>query len=346
MDNIINGWEYKETVTKSGKTIVFGKLDELLKSYYKVSTVDSLAPFRSSYKEQYIINCPFCAAEKHTKKKLHIYPNTPGQSDFTEGYCFVCGRTFIHITDEVDIHYRVPDFLKFNTQFELAPITDKYWTLDKFNEFDYYSERGINYLVHRNPFLRELWKPLGFRFYEDHVAMPFIDPDGNFIYYQIRFIDATKDFGVRFHFPITSAKPPYIIQSSNADPGKLLICEGIFDCIAAWIQCGGKYICIALMGSKVSDYQLAFIRNWYMPQKIVYWLDETELSIQVKNRFNTVFNYSDHYIIKSDGDDPEETLIKRMRREKSIIWIPSDYGEIRKSFYPKFKLGLNFSGCR
>ena len=56
MDNIINGWEYKETVTKSGKTIVFGKLDELLKSYYKVSTVDSLAPFRSSYKEQYIIN--------------------------------------------------------------------------------------------------------------------------------------------------------------------------------------------------------------------------------------------------------------------------------------------------
>lgn len=344
MDREINGWQYKEIVSRKGKTIVFGKLDELLKNYYHVRTIDSLDQYRSNYKQQYIINCPFCQQEGHTKKKLHIYPNTPGNDDFTEGYCFVCGRTFIHINDEVDVNFKSPDFLGTNKPFEFIPIEDKFWTLEKFNnEFDSYSEKGVRYLVNRNPFLKDLWKPLGFKFYEDHVAMPFRNPEGEFIYYQIRFIDATKNFGIRFHFPKIAAKPPYIIHSSNADPEKIIICEGIFDCIAAWIQCGGKYVCIALMGSKVSDYQLSYIQHWYMPRKIIFWLDETKLSLEVSNRFKTVFDYSEMKIFRSDfGFDPEEILNHRLRVGKKIIWIKPDFGNRANKtvYYPKFNLSL------
>lgn len=342
MDSEIGGWRFKEVRSKKGQIIVFGKLDEYLLEYYKITTLGGLDQFRSNYQEQYIVNCPFCQAEGHTKKKLHILPNTTGINDFSTGYCFVCGRTFVHITDNVDIHYRVPEFLNFSGKFESVPISDKFWTLDKFNEeFDFYSDRGINYLEKRNPYLKSLWKPLGFKFYEDHVAMPFKDPEGNLVYYQIRFIDADKSYGVRFHFPIIQAKPPYILHTQDADPENLIICEGIFDCIAAWIQSGGKYVCIALMGSKVSDYQLAYIRNWYMPKKILFWLDETELSLEVLKRFNSIFNYSKMRVIKSSGSDPEEILIHRLRVGKPAQWIKPEYGESgNKLFFPKFKLNM------
>ena len=342
MDSKIGNWEYKETVTKKGKTIIFGKLDELLKEYYHVGTLGALDQYRSNYRGQYIINCPFCKQEGHKKKKLHIYPNSSGCDDFTEGYCFVCGRTFIHINDEVDINFHSPDFLGINKPFEFIPIEDKYWTLDKFNdEFDFTSDRGEAYLEKRNPLLKTLWKPLGFKFYEDHVAMPFRDPDGNFIYYQIRFIDATKTFGIRFHFPKISAKPPYILHSEEADPEKIIVCEGIFDCIAAWIQCGGKYVCIALLGCKVSDYQLAFIQHWYMPRKIIFWLDETGLSREVCNRFKSVFNYCEMRTIKSDsGLDPEEYLNFRLKHRQKPTWITPEYGESRNVYYPKFNLNF------
>lgn len=339
MDSEINGWKYKETIKKDGKILIFGKLDKLLEQYYHVGSIESLDQYRTNYKDQYIINCPFCKEEGHTKKKLHISPNTPGDDDFSTGYCFVCGRTFIHINDEVDIRFKVPEFMPTEKPFKFIPVEDKFWTLEKFNEeFDYYSDKGVKYLINRNPFLKDLWKPLGFKFYEDHVAMPFRDPDGNFIYYQIRFIDASKDFGIRFHFPKIQAKPPYVLHSSNADPEKLIICEGIFDCIAAWIQCGGKYVCIALMGSKVSDYQLAYIKHWYIPRKIIFWLDETALSIGIRERFKSVFNYSNLVIMRSDfGFDPEEILRHRLRVKERIIWIRPDFGDPRGTiYYPKY----------
>ena len=57
MDSEINGWKYKETQTRKGKTIIFGKLDELLFKYYHVNTIGALDQYRSNYKGQYIINC-------------------------------------------------------------------------------------------------------------------------------------------------------------------------------------------------------------------------------------------------------------------------------------------------
>lgn len=341
MDSEIGGWKYKEVRSRKGQVLIFGRLDELLLSIFHESTLGGLDQHKSNYQEQYICNCPFCKEEGHTKKKLHILPNTSGHEDFSTGYCFVCGRTFIHVTDEIKTDFRVPNFLTSTEPFKVQMPTDQIWTLEKFeDEFDFYSEEGVKYLIGRNPMLKDLWKPLGFKFYEDHVAMPFRDPDGNLIYYQIRFIDANKDFGIRFHFPITTAKPPYILHGPNADPSKLLVCEGIFDCVAAWIQCGGNYVCVALMGSKVSDYQLAFVRNWYMPKKIVFWMDETELSMKVRDRFKTVFPYSVMSVVRSDqGYDPEEILISKMKEGRNVVWLKPEYGDQKLgTYFPKFDL--------
>lgn len=68
MDSEINGWKYKETQTRKGKTIIFGKLDELLFKYYHVNTIGALDQYRSNYKGQYIINCPFCKSEVIQRK--------------------------------------------------------------------------------------------------------------------------------------------------------------------------------------------------------------------------------------------------------------------------------------
>ena len=342
MDSEINGWKYKEVKSQKGQTIVFGRLDEFLLDYFHEKTIGGLDQHKSNYQEQYICNCPFCQSEGHTKKKLHILPNTTGVDDFSTGYCFVCGRTFVHITDKVEINYRVPSFMNIQKPFEILPMTDKLWTLDKFNdEFDFYSAQGVKYLEHRNPYLRDLWKPLGFKFYEDHIAMPFRDPEGNLIYYQIRFTDATEKGDIRYFFPKTESKPPYILQSSIANPENIIVVEGVFDAIAAMIQSEGKYVVIGCMGSKLSDYQLEFIRHFYMPKKILVWMDETPISLGIRDRLKTIFNYTNIQIIQSKGDDPEEILNHKLRTGQKINWITPEYGDPRgQVYFPKFNLGF------
>lgn len=339
MDKEINGWKYKDVTTNSGKHLIFGRLSDLLLKYYGVSQVGALDSYRSNYQGQYIIRCPFCASEGHTKEKLHILPNPPGTEDFDTGYCFVCGRTFIHISDKVEINYRVPDFLTgINKKFEILPMTDQNWTLKRYEkEFKPYSSEGIKYLESRNPYLKDLWKPLGFKFYENHVVMPFFSPEGKLIYYQIRFIDANTHDSIRYFFPRTESKPPYILHNSEADPEKLIFVEGIYDAIAAMIASAGKYVVIGCMGSKLSDYQLDFIRNYYIPKKILIWMDETNLSKGIADRLKGIFNYSQIYIIPSDGPDPEEILNHRYRRGLRIPWISEDYGENRLLTYKKYK---------
>ena len=171
--------------------------------------------------------------------------------------------------------------------------------------------------------------------------MPFKDPNGNLIYYQIRFIDATEKDDIRYFFPRTESKPPYILQTSLADPEKLIFVEGIYDAIAAMIQSSGKYVIIGCMGSKLSDYQLSFIKHFYIPKKILVWMDDTKLSKGIRDRLKTVFNYSNIGIIRSDGDDPEEILNERIKLGKKINWIGETFLDPKPYvFYPRFNTGI------
>lgn len=304
--------EFKEVKSKSGKTVVFCDLEELVLSQFNVKNLGEANSHLINGKE-YICHCPFCKKEGHKKHKLYV------KSDLSTGHCFVCTRAFVNVSKTLDLSYRVPEFNLFGPgEFKITPLSDKVWSLDKFKtEFTEFDEKGVDYLNSRHPFMKELYKILGFRFWDGNVVMPFMYKD-ELIYYQIRFSGKSR---IRYFFPPISAKPPYIIEYGNQKPGetKIIIVEGVFDAISCLIQAPG-YIPFAVLGSSISDYQISFLRE-YIPSEIIIYMDDTEKSINISRRIKATLGYARTRIIKSDGTDPEENMIKRLNYGKELQWI-------------------------
>lgn len=314
--------DFKEVYSKKkGKTYVFCNFEELLMEAYGVGRMEEVQPYANSNGE-YIIRCPLCKHE-HTKHKLYI------KSDLSVGHCFLCDREYINLTDTVDLSFQVPTFGGFwsRPEFKVIPLTDPTWSLDRFRyEFDDYDEGGVNYLISRHGFMRDLYKVLGIKFMDGNPVIPF-KYRGEVFYYQIRFANVEHGSGgIRYFLPpiknpipgMGAAKPPYIIDHTVSE-NRIIICEGIFDAIALLIM-APDYIPCAVMGSSISDYQLGFIRE-YCPTQILVYLDETELSAGVANRLKTQIDYCPISIIQSNGQDPEENLKERLKYGKPLQWI-------------------------
>lgn len=305
--------DYKEVRRKNGKVLVFCKLEDLIKDFYEESSIED-AESHLNGNGEYIIHCPFCKAEGHTKHKLYI------KSDLTVGHCFVCCRDYVNITDEIKLEVNAPSFgnyFNISSVVNLVKLEDPNWTIDMYNyEFDDYDEKGVNYLLSRHQFMGELYKLLEFKFWNGNVVMPF-KYRGEVFYYQIRF--SNKNSNIRYYFPPISAKPPYIIEVGDCK--KIIICEGVFDAIALLIQAEG-FTPVAVLGSSISDYQLSFIRE-YAPNEILVYMDDTEKSINIANRVKSCIDYCPVNIIKSDGTDPEENMIKRINSGQELRWIKS-----------------------
>lgn len=303
--------DYKEVQKKDGTTLIFCKFEDLLKEFYNTEHYeDNLV--KTGDHEEYIIHCPFCKEEGHTKHKLYISGN------LDVGFCFTCSRTYINIKDEVDVSFSAPKFEKFWGWHgvDLVKLDDPVWTLDKFRyEFDDYDERGVKYLMGRHKYLGELYKLLGFKFMDGNIVMPFYYHD-EVIYYQIRFIGNSK---IRYFLPNISRKPPYIIER----PGlrRLIICEGVYDAIACMIM-APDHMPIAVLGSSVSDYQLEFIRE-RVPTEILVYMDETDISKRIARKIRSVIDYCPIYLIHSSGEDPEECLKRKMKWGNNLQWIKS-----------------------
>lgn len=308
--------DYKEITTKKGKKVVFCKMDDLLMDIYGVGTMDQVRTFLNESTGEYICHCPFCKAEGHTKHKLYV------KEDLSEGHCFVCTRAFININNDIDVSFKVPDFgnLLGWKGFNLVPLTDPTWSLDKYKyEFDDYSEKGVQYLIGRHGFMKELYKILDFKFWEDNVVMPF-KYKGEIFYYQIRF---TGNSPIRYFFPPISAKPPYVIDHDVKPSGnKIIISEGVFDAIADLIMFP-EYIPFAVLGSSISDYQMEFLRE-YLPSEILIYMDETKISRKIADRIKGTIDYCPINIIPSDGEDPEENLKKRLKNGWDLQWKKKD----------------------
>lgn len=310
--------DFKEVRKKDGTTLVFCDFEELLMDFYNVSTMEQVEPNLTSNGE-YIIHCPFCKNEGHTKHKLYI------KGDLTVGHCFVCTRSFVNVTDRIDLSFKLSSgLLNYgfwgNNKFEVVPLTDPNWTLDKyFNEFDGYSQEGINYLLSRHKYLKDLWQPLGFKFWEGNIVMPF-KYHGNVFYYQIRFSGNSK---IRYFFPPISAKPPYIIEHGERPGKNIIICEGVFDAISLLIQ-APSYTPVAVLGSSISDYQIGFIRE-YVPEKILVYMDETDISKRIADKIKSSIGYCEVSIIPSSGEDPEECMKRRMKYGSEVGWIDEKY---------------------
>ena len=299
--------DYKEIKKKDGSILIFCDLNELLKEFYGT---EEYQPYVNSTGE-YIIHCPFCKEEGHTKHKLYI------KDDLSVGHCFVCNRSYIGVTDEIKFETKMPEFYtSFQKPFEVVGLRDDQpWNLNRLQyEFDDYDEKGFQYLVGRHKYMAELYKILGFKFWNGNVVMPFFY-HGKPFYYQIRF---TGDSKIRYYFPPVSSKPPYCIETCE-HPKKFIICEGVFDAISLLIQ-APSYTPFAVLGSSISDYQIGFLRE-YIPEKILIYMDETKISNGIAAKLRSIIDYCPIEIIKSDGEDPEEHMIRRMNMGANLQWI-------------------------
>ena len=187
--------------------------------------------------------------------------------------------------------------------------------MDLFNSFDEYDEQGYQYLVReRHGYFKDLYKVLGIRFTNHNPVIPFYYK-GELIYYQIKF--AFGNNRMPYFSPPIEYKPGYLIE--HDDNKKFIICEGTFDAISLLIQ-APSYTPFAILGSSITDYQITMLRS-FVPEKIIVYMDTTELSIKVVNKIKKYINYADVNIIKSYGKDPEENLRYRLAEEMVVSWI-------------------------
>lgn len=312
--------ELKEVSTKSGKTIVFCNFEELLKEAYNVKSMEEVKPYLTD-NDEYIIHCPFCKAEGHTKHKLYI------KGDLTTGHCFVCCRAYVNVTDEIDVSYTVTEnLLNFGMQdngFNLVKLEDPDWSIDRFKyEFDDFDQEGYDYLLTRHQYMSELYKVLNFRFIDGNAVIPFMK-NGEVFYYQIKF--STPSSKIKYFLPRIEKKPPYIIERGEDCRHRLLIVEGVFDAIAALLQ-APDYTPVAVLGSSITDYQINFIKDYsgYVDE-IKIWMDETSISKKIESKLKTKIEYCPIEIIKSFGPDPEEVMKERMKQHRPLQWIKSKY---------------------
>ena len=313
-------FEYKEIVKKNGRILVFCNFEDLLKEVYGVNTMDQVEAVMEKKGTEIIARCPFCKHE-HTKSKLYI------RDDMTTGWCFLCNRTYINVTDTLNTDVVVPrtfaDFGAGPLKFELPVMKDSEWSLDKYYyEFDDDSEVGMKYLLGRHGFFKDLAKALGFKFWNDNVVMPF-KHEGKVYYYQIRFTG--KNNKIRYFLPPVSQKSCYIIERSEEDVRhRILIVEGVFDAVAILPQCP-DFTPVAVLGSSISDYQIAQIREYagYVSE-ICIWMDETEISVRIKKKVRSIIDYCPIHIIKSYGPDPEERLQRKLKYGLPLIEYRSE----------------------
>lgn len=292
--------EYQIWKRKNGSEIVLCNLKELLVEQLNVTSLLE-ARSRLNSSGEYAVKCPFCSSEGYEKEKLYIH------EDLEKGYCFKCTRTYINVDDEIRYDIRIP-VCENSSSVSLVKLNDPIWSLNAFeNEFDEYDGIGYNYLVtKRHKFMSQLYKVLNIKFHDHNPVIPFYYR-GELIYYQVRFIKSKR---IKYFMPPISHKPIYSIEHGNNK--KLIISEGVFDSIANLILYPDRTP-ISVLGSSVSDYQIEMIRN-YCPEDIVIYMDETRISYNVKKKLERVINYCPISIIRSDGEDPEENLKKRIRR--------------------------------
>ena len=331
-------FEHVEINRKNGSRLIFCNFDDLIKESCQVEDIEQ-AGLTKTQNGEYIIHCPFCRDEGHTKHKLYI------KSDYTVGHCFVCGRTYVHVTNEikfkVDIPSGISEFGFSRPPLKIAELTDPNWTLDKFEyDFDDSSEGGERYLFSRHKYMKDLYKLLDFKFWDGNIVMPF-KYKGKVFYYQIRFSGVGHgDSRIRYYFPPVSEKPPYIIDhlTPSGEPCKgIIICEGVFDAIACLIL-APNYIPVAVLGSSISDYQMDFIREYTGIDKIVVYMDEIDISKRIADRLRRTIDCPIH-LVYSDGQDPEEKLKELIRwgDGREINYIGADYGDGQSSRRPRYK---------
>ena len=247
---------------------------------------------------EYRCICPLCELDDYTKNSLSI------KSDFSIGNCFRCETVFVNEYDPIKNEFSRIYVDKSTLTYDICKLDN----LADYTKVNGNTFIGSNYLFNRNSLINiEKYK---LKSNDTHIIIPFFIND-ELIYYQKRSINPKAQLK---HFkPVIEYQPFYLINN-NSDT--LIITEGAFDAIACDNRFKEKYDCLALCGKSMSHYQLWLLKELKIYDKIVIYLDETRLSINLYNNLKNQFTIEPKFgIIKSNGDDPEEMLNNNMKLE-------------------------------
>jgi len=250
----------------------------------------------------YICMCPDCKVRHHNDpsyRNLKLYID----KDLQYGRCFVCN--LVVLSDDQSIHTGIKSIEpKIDmSNWSVCKLGDEgYWSLSRFKDFDEDDPIGVEYLTRKRLYIyKKMYKLLGIKFKDHNPVVPFYYK-GELVYYQMRIIDPNSK--MKYYSPHTIHKNPYILE--HGDNKKFVICEGTFDAIACRVLFPDRTP-FAVLGSDITDYQIAMLRS-YCPEDILVYMDKTDLSRRIKDRLMEYVNYADININPSDGTDPEEYL--------------------------------------
>lgn len=254
--------------------------------------------------EWYIIQCPKCREElNYIKPKLYLSKSL----DF--GYCHRCNRVFLDNTLNVNSE-KIKSSTSILDYLNAARCTDY---LDEFKRVgdiekgsDTIDEKGIAYFRHRgnNRLIRE-YRNYDLRFSDDGIYIPYYF-DGEIKYYIKRLYKPMGD--MKYYLPPIKSKPYYLIDRGS---DTYIICEGPFDAISIAMVYPNVNV-MAVSGSTMTTAQINSL-NDLLPDKIVVWLDDTQLSTSLMEKLKKKIVYADIGIVKSNGEDPEELLIDKLQ---------------------------------
>jgi len=264
---------------------------------------------------QYIIPCPNCIehAEEldiknpEDKRKLYI------KSDYSVGFCQRCKTKFFNPKPKhddfalLDDEIKIPEFNYevFSGNHELIKIPIDYYTMSKD-----YLEDEVDYLINRNPALEKLYPYLKFKFRKNKVVMPFFWND-EIIYYQTRMTLPRDKCIVPYFCPPINGKPIWI-NPLNRGSNEVIITEGIFGSIGAFLTYKGKIDTIAVQGSYLTNYQLWMLDQLGYSKYYIYYDEDiiSENIIKIMKKYNPII-YSDLEIIHSELGDPEDDYLHK-----------------------------------
>lgn len=262
---------------------------------------------------KYRIRCPHCESGKSPAMSvLH---------NLKVGICFRC--EILYVNDDTQGQLKTEDIADSLDSFA---VDSNHQGLKLLNPsiFDLFEPVEDNFFLNnRNPYVPN-WNYYGIRQGHNEVITPYYI-FGNLVYYQIRKYNPRG-----FHNPVGIEAPIYIPSNVKVAPGlwypdaPTVIGEGPFsmiayDCVRRYTK---KRFNVAGLGGKVlTDYREQLLRMLGVGN-ITINLDETRLSQELKrdmisrglgNRIN---------IVPSDGNDPEEVLVKIGLKKFSDMVIP------------------------
>lgn len=275
--------------------------------------------------------CPACEALGEPNSKATFYWNV----EVLEGFCHRCHAKFVLLSDrprdQVELELSIRGFLKRADLTATMPSLRRVSSIDYFKIFGEVTEKGKAYLAGRNPVIAPIMKYLAIREIKGVGLTVPLTYKGKIVGYNMRFFEPKGK--MKYYIPEGDKllySPNQVFNEVNFVEEVTLV-EGYFDAIGALLD--GFPNPISIQGNHLTDSQIVMLRS-IMPAKINIYMDKTELgNVLRKQLWSRIPTMEKCWVIKSDGDDPEERFLWKMANYdtdhlKKILAVVKKYAEL------------------